>query len=223
MMKVNDFQKYEVSLKIPYEDYFSLIYDTKYLLEARLGAERCFIAKVPMYGNCRRRAVEKAVEWFSKDFKGVLGQAQKVMTVGDPFGEVTYDDEFACNDLGNKYLDEDTIDRVISESGGDLDREDPQSDNNQYNSLRRVRRRRKENVQLTSRLTQTPSGSIYYRMTEPVGKKGSRMKSKRVKLSSKSLEKALREVSRRGLDKFEKFEDEKFTSKIRVTSPKKAA
>jgi hypothetical protein len=60
-------------------------------------------------------------------------------------------------------------------------------------------------------------------MTEPVGKKGSRMKSKLVKLSSKSLEKALREVSRRGLDKFEKFEDENFTSKIRTTSPKKAA
>jgi hypothetical protein len=49
------------------------------------------------------------------------------------------------------------------------------------------------------------------------------MKSKLVKLSSKSLEKALREVSRRGLDKFEKFEDEKCTSKIRVTAPKKAA
>ena len=223
MMKVNDFQKYEVSLKIPYEDYFSLIYETKYLLEARLGANRCFIAKVAMYGNCRRRAVEKAVEWFSKDFKGVLGQAHKVMTINDPFEEVTYDDEFACNDLGNKYLDDITIDRVLAESGGDLDREDPDSDNNQHNSLRRVRRRRKENVQLTSRLSQTPSGTIYYRMTEPVGKKGSRMKSKLVKLSSKSLEKALREVSRRGLDKFEKFEDEKCTSKIRATAPKKAA
>ena len=59
-------------------------------------------------------------------------------------GRFTYDDEFACNDLGNKYLDEDTIDRVISESGGDLDREDPGSDNNQYNSFARVRRRRKK-------------------------------------------------------------------------------
>ena len=31
MMKVNDFQKYEVTLKIPYESYFGLIYETKYL------------------------------------------------------------------------------------------------------------------------------------------------------------------------------------------------
>ena len=65
MMKVNDFQKYEISLRIPYEDYFSLIYETKYLMEARLGADRCFIAKVAMYGNSRKRAVQKAVEWFS--------------------------------------------------------------------------------------------------------------------------------------------------------------
>ena len=57
--------------------------------------------------------VEKAVEWFNKDFKGVLGQAHKVMTMDDPFEEVTYDDEFACNDLGNKYLDDITIDRVF--------------------------------------------------------------------------------------------------------------
>ena len=176
-----------------------------------------------MYGNCRRRAVEKAVEWFSKDFKGVLGHAHKVMTIGDPFEEVTYNEEFACNDLGNKYLDDITIDRVLAESGGDLVREDPESDNVQHNSLRRVRRRRKVNVQLTTRLSQTSSGTIYYRMSEPVGKKGNRMKSKSVKLTSKSLEKALREVSRRGLDKFEHFEDEKFTSKIKTTASKQAS
>ena len=70
MMKVNDFQKYEISLKIPYEEYFSLIYESKYLLEARLGPDRCFVAKVAMYGNSRRRGVEKAIEWFNKEFKG---------------------------------------------------------------------------------------------------------------------------------------------------------
>ena len=65
-----------------------------------------------------------------------MGKLIKVMTINDPFEEVTYDDEFACNDLGNKYLDDITIDRVLAESGGDLDREDPDSDNNQHNSLR---------------------------------------------------------------------------------------
>ena len=44
MMKFNDFQKYEATLRIPYEKYFELIYETKYLIEARLSPERCFIA-----------------------------------------------------------------------------------------------------------------------------------------------------------------------------------
>lgn len=222
MMKVNDFQKYEVTLNIPYEDYFSLIYETKYLLEARLGPDRCFIANVAMYGNCRRRGVEKALEWFNKEFKGVLGSAHKVLTVDDPFEEVSYDLDFACNDLGNKYLDQKTIDRVISESGGDLVAEDPESESSQHNSLRRIKRRKKENVQLTSRLSQSPSGTIYYRMTEPVASNGKRMKTTSVKLSSKSLEKALREVSRRGLDKFEKFDQSKSDKKVKPLSKKAA-
>ena len=223
MMKVNDFQKYEVTLKIPYEDYFSLIYETKYLLEARLDPSRCFIANVAMYGNSRRKGVEKAVEWFQKEFKGVLGSAHKVMTVDDPFNEVSYDEDFACNDLGNKYLDDDTIQRVIFESDGDLCEEDPESESNHNNSLRRIKRRKKENIQLTSRLSQTPTGTIYYKMTEPVSRNGKRTKTTSVKLSSKSLDKALREVARRGLDKFEKFVGTSVGKKEKKPLSKKAA
>ena len=124
MMKVNDFQKYEVTLSISYEDYFRLIYDTKYLIEARLGPDRTFIARKSVYGNSRKKAVQKAVQWFWKDFKGVLGPAHKVMTVNDPFDEVNYHDGFACNDLANKYLEEGTIVRVLEEAKGDLARDE---------------------------------------------------------------------------------------------------
>ena len=55
MMKVNDFLKYEISLNISYEDYFRLIYDNKYLIEARLGPDRTFIAKKSIYGNSRKK------------------------------------------------------------------------------------------------------------------------------------------------------------------------
>ena len=72
MMKVNDFLKYTITLDIEYENYFSLIYDTKYLLEARLGPDRKFVAKKSIYANCRKRAVQKAVQWFWKEFKGGL-------------------------------------------------------------------------------------------------------------------------------------------------------
>ena len=42
-----------------------------------------------MYGNCMQSL--KALEWFNKEFKGVLGSAHKVLTVDDPFEEVSYD------------------------------------------------------------------------------------------------------------------------------------
>ena len=72
MMNVNDFLKYEINLKISYEDYFRLIYDNKYLIEARLGPDRTFIAKKSVYGNSRKKAVQKAVQWFWKDFDEMM-------------------------------------------------------------------------------------------------------------------------------------------------------
>ena len=210
MMKVNDFQKYEITLLISYEDYFSLIYDTKYLLEARLGPNRTFIAKKAMYGNSRKKAVQKAVQWFWKDFKGVLGPANKIMTINDPFNEVVYDEDFACNDLNNKYLDDQTIIRVIGQAEGDLVRDDSEgSANHPANSLKRIKRRRKENKQIAPRLFQSPAGLLFYKSTVPVAGKAARSKTRLVKLSSKNLDKALREVSRRGLNKFEGFDEKK--------------
>jgi len=224
MMKVNDFLRYEISLSISYEDYFRLIYDNKYLIEARLGPDRTFIAKKSVYGNSRKKAVQKAVQWFWKDFKGVLGPAHKIMTVNDPHDEVVYDDDFACNDLGNKYLDESTIYRILEEADGELARDESQgSENHPPNSVKRIKRRRKQSVQLTSRLTQSPGGTIYYRMTEMPAAKNARPKTKNVKLASKSLDKALKEVARRGLDKFEKFENNAKRKKVSSPKAKQAA
>ena len=217
MMKVNDFLKYEISLNISYEDYFRLIYDNKYLIEARLGPNRTFIAKKSIYGNSRKKAVHKAVQWFWKDFKGVLGPAHKIMTVDDPHEEVSYDDDFACNDLGHKYLDENTLERLLAEADGELARDDSVgTENHPPNSVKRIKRRRKQNIQLTSRLTQSPGGTIYYRMTELSEGKSVRAKTKTIKLASKSLDKALKEVSRRGLDKFEKKVRKKKSSPSKI-------
>ena len=223
-MKVNDFLKYEISLNISYEDYFRLIYDNKYLIEARLGPNRTFIAKKSIYGNSRKKAVHKAVQWFWKDFKGVLGPAHKIMTVDDPHEEVSYDDDFACNDLGHKYLDECTLERLLAEADGELARDDSVgTENHPPNSVKRIKRRRKQNIQLTSRLTQSPGGTIYYRMTELSEGKSVRAKTKTIKLASKSLDKALKEVSRRGLDKFEKFEKKDKKKKSSPSKIKQAA
>jgi hypothetical protein len=225
MMKVNDFLRYDIKLKIDYDDYFRLIYDTKYLIEARLGPNRTFIATKAVYGNSRKKAVQQAVQWFWKDFKGILGSAYKIMTINDPYDEVEYDDNFTCNDLGNKYLDEPTLSRLIEDSNGDLARDESEgSEKHPPNSVKRTRRRRKQNIQLTSRLSQSPGGTIYYKMIDIAEKvKNARPKVKMVKLSSKSLEKAVREVERRGLDKFEKLDSTTKSSGVSKGKVKQAA
>jgi len=224
-MKVNDFLRYDIKLKIDYDDYFRLIYDTKYLIEARLGPNRTFIATKAVYGNSRKKAVQQAVQWFWKDFKGILGSAYKIMTITDPYDEVDYDENFACNDLGNKYLDESTLSRLIEDSNGDLARDESEgSEKHPPNSVKRTKRRRKQNVQLTTRLSQSPGGTIYYKMVDIAEKvKNARPKVKMVKLSSKSLEKAVREVERRGLDKFEKFDTKTKSSRVSKGKVKQAA
>ena len=83
---------------------------------------------------------------------------------------------------------------------GDLVKDDSVgSEKHPPNSVKRTKRRRKQNIQLTSRLSQTPGGTIYYKMTE-ISSTGqsTRKKFKMIKLSSKSLEKAQREVERKG-------------------------
>ncbi|MDE0577676.1 MAG: hypothetical protein OSB39_12065 [Opitutales bacterium] len=227
MMKVNDFLKYTITLNIEYENYFSLIYDTKYLLEARLAPNRQFVAKKSIYANCRKRAVQKAVQWFWKEFKGALGSVHKTMIVDDSYGEVVYNEDFACNDLGNKYLSEETIARIIEESDGELFRDVSEgSEHHPPNSVKRAKRRRKQSNVIAPCMTQSPAGTIYYRMTSVPqysknGKIIQRRKVKNVKLASKTLEKALREVTRRGLDRHE--QDDSIPSEVVEENLKKAA
>ena len=205
MMKINDFQKYKATLLISYDQYFSLIYDTKYLLEARLSSGRIFVAHKYFYGCNRRKAVEKATDWYSKDLRDVLGPPNQVMMIDDPMEEVIYEEGFICTDLRNKYLDEPTIDRLLKDAGGDLGRDNTTgSGSHPTCSVKRLRRRRKQDVRLTDRLTQSPSGVIYYRTTEFHKGNSGRTKSRKVKLASKSLEKARKEIIRRGLDRLEK-------------------
>lgn len=220
MMKFNDFQKYEASLRVPYDKYFDLIYLTKHFLEARLSPNREFIARKAFYGCNRRMAVEKAGLWYATNLKEVLGPAHLHMTINDPAGEVAYEDGFACNDLKNKFLDDETIERLIEESEGDLTREVPLQDSLQSPcSVRRVRRRRKPDLRLGEDFIQSPGGTIYYLRRDCSGSSTRGGKVNKVKLSSKSILKAHKEVIRRGLNKFEKFDpSRKCTSSIGSSS-----
>jgi len=204
MMKFNDFQKYEATLRIPYEKYFELIYETKYLIEARLSPERCFIATKCFYGCNRRMAVEKVVAWYNKHLKAVLGHPHQTLMINDPMGEVSYEDGFVCTDLQNKYLDDETIERLLDESGGDLGRDDSQgTEKHSPASVKRLRRRRKQDVYLSDQLVQSSGGTIYFKMKDLTCGESGKVRTRKIKLASKSIEKAEKEVVRRGLNKFE--------------------
>ena len=206
MMKFNDFQKYQATLIIPYKKYFELIYETKYLLEARLSGDRNFIAEKSFYGCNRRSAVKKASDWYSKNLRSVLGNPTDTLTIDDPLKEVSYDDDFVCTDLRNKYLDDQTIDRLINEAEGDLGRDEGTGcAGSRISSVKRLKKRRKNEIQLTDCLVQTSGGTIYFKAIDMVSAKSGRGIVKKVKLASKSLGKAKKEVVRRGLNKFEKF------------------
>jgi len=207
MMKFNDFQKYEAKLTIPYDEYFQLIYETKHLLEARLSPERSFVASKFFYGCNRRKAVQKASSWYSKNLKRVLGPAHVRMTIDDPMNEVVYDDEFVCTDLRNRYLDEATTERLLKEANGDLGKDDSLADEHHTPaSVKRLRRRRRGDVLLGDQFVQSAGGTIYYKMTEVLSESKGKTRIRKIKLSSKSLEKAEKEVVRRGLNAFEKYQ-----------------
>ena len=145
MMKFNEFQKYEATLLIPYQKYFELIYETKYLIEARLSTGRLFVAHKSFYGCNRRAAVIKASDWYNSHLKAVLGNPHNTMFINDPLMEVKYDDDFVCTDLRNKYLDEDTTNRLLAESKGDLGREDAlPRDGISLGSVKRLRKRKRK-------------------------------------------------------------------------------
>lgn len=223
-MKFNDFQKYIVTLNIPYEKYFELIYETKYLLEARLKTGRIFEAQKFFYGCNRRSVVAKAVQWYNNNLKQVLGHPHKKMFIDDPLTEVVYDDGFVCTDLRNKFLDDATIERLLTEANGDLGRGDSgDSSKIQLSSVIRLRKRRKLETVLTDHFIQSSGGTIYYKMADLPQERGTRIKVRKIKLSSKSLEKAKKEVVRRGLNKFEKFANTKNILQTKSVTDFKAA
>jgi len=224
MMKFNEFQKYEATLLIPYQKYFELIYETKYLIEARLSSGRLFVAHKSFYGCNRRSAVIKATEWYNAHLKAVLGNPHNTMFIDDPLMEVKYDDDFVCTDLRNKYLDKDTMNRLLAESKGDLGREEIlPKDGISMGSVKRLRKRKRKEIQLTEHLTQTASGTIYYKMAEISEDRKGTIKFRKIKLASKSLLKAKREVIRRGLNRFEKFSDFNNGANRKFSSEHKAA
>ncbi len=198
-------QPYQATLRIAYDDYFKLLYRAKLLPKARLTGD-CFIARKVFRAASRKAAVQKIVQWFWKNLKGEVGPAHKVLTVNDPYNEVCYGSDFSCNDPLNKYLDKETITRVIKLSNGKLMRENREgSAHHPPNSVKRIRRRRKYNKKIAPRISMSSTGALYYRVTliPQISGEGiiiQKRKIQNVRLDAREIGDAANEITERGLD-----------------------
>jgi hypothetical protein len=191
-------RQYTVTLR--FEDFHSLRNLNQVFREDRFVAERI------IHAADRRTAVRKALQWFSTRFAGSVGPACKVLTVDDPFHEVTYDPDFDCSDLRNKLLPEEVLERLIAEANGELVRD---------TQLTRLGhplcavRRRKRRVKFKAKaiapcVYQNAFGTLFYRITKrsQVSRSGrvlSKRKTRHVRLTARTLPEAVKEIQTRRL------------------------
>ncbi|MCR4311000.1 MAG: hypothetical protein NUV54_00290 [Candidatus Taylorbacteria bacterium] len=156
----------------------------------------------------RKIAVKNTLLWFWKEYKGGLGPAINILTVNDPYNEVSFSETFVCSDKGNNYLDEETIIRVITESGGVLERDTkPGRKNHPRRSLKLKKRRRKFLKRIAPNIYESPSsGNLYYRMMlAPQTSKNGEVRARRVvknePLEARTLPNAIEEIRTRHLMK----------------------
>ena len=168
--------------------------------QARLSPDRTFkFTKVFIKKN-REAAVYAACQWYWEEYKGAWGQINDIMVVADPLEEIKYDDNFACSSRSSRYLDEETIKRLIKEAKGELIREakDEGKRHHPKNPLKRVKRRRIKPKKIGTNLYQSSTGVMSY-ITVYRSKNGKRCR-KSNKLASQTLEKAKQEIERRFAD-----------------------
>ena len=195
---------YILTLRISYDNYRNLLQRAQLLPNARLNGKFLYFRKIIRAGD-RREAVRKTVQWFWKQFKGSIGHAHEVITINDPYEEVYYSSTFSCADPANKYLDEDTITKVIQSSKGKLTRDNRTgTPHHPPNPVKRVKRRRKYQKTVAPLISISSSGAYYFRLTlrPQISKNGKiiqKRKIKNVRLHAQSLKDAKLEIQERVL------------------------
>ena len=187
---------YTATFTVEYDAYFKALQAGLYIKNARLKPGRVFHFTETVEATDRGKAIFKVCQKYWGDYKGILGQANDILTVNDPFLEVQYDDSFSCSDRKHRYLDEETIERLLKESKGELERETRESSHHHpRNPLKRKKRRRHPMQRIGTNLYKSHTGTLFY-VTVYRNKNGKRCR-KNNKLLAKSLDKAQAEIARR--------------------------
>jgi len=189
---------YTVTLK--FENYRSLRNLTQ------VFRENCFVAERVIRATNRRNAVRKALQWFATRFKCSAGSPWELLTVDDPFQEVTYDASFSCGDLRNKFLPKEVLERLIAGSNGELVQDTLSGKlGHPLGDVRRTKRRVKFKARaIAPCVCQNECGTLFYRITErPQSSQSGRLLRKRktrlIRLAARTLPEAVAEIQARHL------------------------
>lgn len=153
----------------------------------------------------RERAVYKTEQWFWGKYDGRLGSASNVMTISDPYGEVSYDETFKCSQRKNRLLPESVIEKLVAASRGELVRNERLGASpGPITSVRRLKRRRDFGKFPIPLVRQMKNGRLYYRVIvrPQITRNGRRIRKRKyhdVPLHSTSLQSAVTEVKKRRL------------------------
>jgi hypothetical protein len=195
---------YTATFTIDYVVYMAALQKGIYISGTKLTQDRQFVYKRAFRNYTRKKAVNDACQWYWKALKGNWGQAHVVMTLGDHYKEVRYNEDFSCADKSHRYLDESTILLLLKEANGELMREESVgAKHHPTNSVRRIKRRRVYLQQLEENIYQHPTTRVMYYAATVVsqktanGKVTQRRKRENFKLASKDLDKAHKEIERR--------------------------
>lgn len=189
---------YTVTLK--FENYRSLRNLTQ------VFRENYFLASRVIRASNRRSAVRKALDWFATRFKCSAGSPWEVLTVDDPCQEVTYDANFNCGDLRNKFLPSEVVERLIATSNGELAPHTLCSKLAQpFGGVRRTKRRMKFKARtIAPCICQNECGTLFYRITErsqssQSGRLLRKRKTRLIRLAARTLPEAVAEIQARNL------------------------
>lgn len=150
----------------------------------------------------RREAVNEASQIFWKECKNTLGPIKGAMTVSDPYGEAVFTEDIDCRDILFKLLPVEVIEKIVTDSNGQLVRDEKVD--SPY-CLKRLKRRRDFGKFIAPGIRLMKNGTLYYRVVKvPQQSKDGVVIQKRVmvdiKLEAKNLEEAVAEIATRKLN-----------------------
>jgi hypothetical protein len=166
-----------------------------------------FVIERTVEAENRTSAVKKARSFFWSRFVRSGLSPYQCLTVDDPYYEVLYKGEsFDCSSIGNNFLTEEVIERIIAESCGILIRDNVITKfGHPLYSLRRTRKNNRPFMKMVAPcIYKSKAGTFYYSITtQPqysrAGVVVQRGKKKLIRLSSRTLAQAIREIIERRL------------------------